>query len=98
MSKSPHSQIAKCSVSQRPVCRRAFNINLALGYTEEVYCLPSLAKIYSKSTEEMFDFAWDYIQARECFRKEWRKMQDPSECPLKEDCVFEKCFKMKTHE
>jgi hypothetical protein len=43
--------------------------------------------------DEMFDFALDYIFARDCFSKEWRKMKDPNECPLASQCVKEKCFK-----
>ncbi len=67
-------------------------MNLALGYSEEFFSLKSLAEKHEMSMEEMFDFALDYIEARECFRKEWAKMLDPSECPLKEDCVVGKCF------
>ncbi len=95
---SVHSQVAKCCVTDMPVCRRMFNINLALGYTEDFYALVSLAKKHDKSMEEMFDFAFDYVKARECFRKEWVKMQDPSECPLPNDCLMDKCFKTKVNE
>lgn len=69
-----------------------FNINLALGYSEEFYSLAALSEMHGKSKEEMFEFGYDYVQSRECFRKEWRKMTDPEECPLKEDCAFEICF------
>lgn len=90
-----HSNVAKCSDTGLPVCRRMFNINLALGYTEEFYSLEALAKKHNKSLEDMFSFAFDYIKARECFRKEWVKMLDASECPLPDACVAGDCFKTK---
>ena len=67
-------------------------MNLALGYSEDFFCLKALAEKHHKSMEDMFDFAYDYVQSRECFRKEWRKMSDPEECPLPSDCLIEKCF------
>lgn len=88
----PHAQVATCSITGLPVCRRVFNMNLALGYTEEFYSLKALAEMHSKTMEDMFDFANDYIQARDCFRKEWAKMKSVAECPLVNDCQAEKCF------
>lgn len=67
-------------------------MNLALGYSEEFYSLQTLAQMHSRSLEDMFDFAYDYVQARECFRKEWRKMESASECPLPNACMIGKCF------
>ncbi|MDA0771381.1 MAG: hypothetical protein O3C63_00395 [Cyanobacteria bacterium] len=67
-------------------------MNLALGYTEEFYSLKALADMHSKSMEEIFDFAYDYVEARECFRKEWAKMKSIEECPLPNDCQATKCF------
>ncbi len=72
-----------------------FNINLALGYTEDFYSLKALSEMHLRTMDAMFDFAFDYVRARECFRKEWLKMQDPAECPLPCDCVKEKCFATK---
>ena len=90
--KSEHSQIETCSVTGLPVCRRMFNINLDLGYAEEFYSLKALSEMHGQEMEEMFEFGYDYVEARECFRKEWAKMTDPGECPLKDDCAFKKCF------
>jgi hypothetical protein len=87
-----HSEVAKCELSSKPVCRRMFNINLALGYVEEVYCLTELAGMHGQSTAEMFDFGYSYVQSRECFTKEWAKMTNPASCPLREECEFTKCF------
>lgn len=67
-------------------------MNLALGYSEEFYSMQALSQIHSRSMDDMFDFAYDYVQARECFRKEWRKMKSSSECPLPSACMISKCF------
>lgn len=89
---SEHSMITKCELSSDPICRRVYNMNLALGYTEEFYSLASLAQMHDRTIEEMFDFAYGYIESRECFRKEWAKMTSIDECPLKETCLPERCF------
>ncbi len=89
---SEHTKVTSCSVTGMPICRRMFNMNLALGYTEEFYSLKALAEKHDMSMEAMFDFSLDYIQSRKCFRKEWAKMVSPSECPLANDCVIDKCF------
>ena len=89
---SEHSVITTCHQSSEPVCRRVYNMNLALGYTEEFYSLASLAEMHERSLEEMYDFAYGYIESRECFRKEWAKMTCRSECPLPDSCLIERCF------
>lgn len=92
MHRSEHSQVESCSVTGLPLCRRAFNINLALGYTEELFALKVLAERFGKSMDEFFDFVYGYIEARDCFKKEWVKMKSIDECPLINDCVSSKCF------
>ena len=67
-------------------------MNLALGYSEEFYSLQALAEKHSKSMEDIFELGYDYVQARECFRKEWAKMTSREECPLANDCLIEVCF------
>ena len=79
----------KCGLD---VCIRAYNINLALGYVDEQVCLSCLSKIHGQDMESMFDFIYDYIQSRDCFKKEWVKMKDKGECPLPNSCVIHKCF------
>ena len=71
-----------------------FNMNLALGYSEEFYGLKALAQKHQKSIEEIFELGYDYVQARECFRKEWEKMSSRDECPLPNDCLIDTCFKI----
>lgn len=90
--KSEHSQVETCSKTGFPVCRRMFNMNLALGYSEEFYSLEALSQKHDRSKEDMFEFGYDYVEARECFRKEWAKMKDRSECPLPDQCCIEECF------
>ena len=91
---SEHSQIETCCKTGLSVCRRMFNMNLALGYSEEFYSLKALAAMHSKTIEEIFELGYDYVQARECFRKEWAKMNSKEECPLPGDCLIEECFKL----
>jgi hypothetical protein len=88
-----NSQIEKSSLSGRAICRRMFNMNLALGYSEEFYTLDELAEIHKRSKEDIFKLAFDYVQARACFKKEWDKMKDPAECPLPNNCLINECFK-----
>lgn len=68
-------------------------MNLALGYAEEFYTLDELAKKHGKSMEDLFELGFDYVQARDCFKKEWNKMKDPEECPLPDECILKECFK-----
>lgn len=68
-------------------------MNLALGYTEEFYALPVLAEMHNKSLDEIFDFAYNYVRARECFTREWAKMKTREECPLPDKCLIDKCFR-----
>jgi len=68
-------------------------MSLALGYVEEQFCLNCLSGMHSQNMESMFDFVYGYVQSRDCFKKEWVKMKDRSECPLPKSCVIGKCFK-----
>ncbi len=87
-----HSCVSRCVESGLPICRRMLNINLALGYSEDFFSLKNLSNKHSMSPDEMFEFALDYVKARECFRKEWAKMQSREECPLPHDCAIDLCF------
>ena len=81
-----------CPKCDQSICRRAYNMSLALGYAEEQYCLKCLSDRHSQDMNSMFDFVYGYIQSRDCFKKEWLKMKDRSECPLPDSCVIQKCF------
>ena len=82
-----------CTNCGRSICRRAYNINLALGHTEEQFCLLCLSQMHEQKIENLFDFVFGYIQSRDCFKKEWIKMKSSGECPLPNECVITKCFK-----
>ena len=81
-----------CPKCSRSICRRAYTINLALGYVEEQICLNCLSELHKQSIEDIFSFVYGYIQSRDCFKKEWAKMVNKNECPLPFDCMIEKCF------
>jgi hypothetical protein len=87
-----HSRVETCCKTGLPVCRRMFNMNLALGYSEEFYSLKGLADLHSRDMKDVFDLAFTYVQSRECFRKEWDKMKSREECPLPNECQIEECF------
>lgn len=87
-----HSCVETCINTGKPVCRRMFNMNLAMGYVEEVYILDELAKMHKQSREDLFAFAFDYVMSRDCFKKEWFKQDKPSSCPLIDECAFNKCY------
>ncbi len=84
-----------CPKCGNNICRRAYNINLALGYVEEQLCLSCLSKLHDQSMDSLFDFIYPYIQSRDCFKKEWVKMITRDECPLPDSCVINKCFPVK---
>lgn len=84
-----------CTKCGKSICRRAYNINLALGYVEEQFCLICLSVMHNQNIESMFDFIYPYIQSRDCFKKEWIKMISKTECPLPDTCVINKCFSSK---
>ena len=81
-----------CPKCNQDICRRAYNINLALGYVEEQYCLNCLSELHNQDIESLFNFVYGYIQSRDCFKKEWVKMKTQAECPLPKTCVINKCF------
>ena len=90
---SQHTHVETCSKTGLPLCRRMFNMNLALGYSDEFYSLKALSEMHSRDPSEMFDLLYNYVQARECFSREWGKMKDKSECPIPNNtCQINKCF------
>ena len=89
---SEHSHLEECCIYKLPICRRMLNMNLALGHTEEFYSLKALAEKHTREPEDIFELAYDYVQARDCFKKEWDKMKTVEECPLQDECLSKKCF------
>lgn len=86
------SCLFNCPKCSAPVCQRAFTMNLAFGHDEEQYCLNCLAGTYEQSLEEFFEQGLHYVNSRDCFKNAWEKLKSPNDCPLKNNCAFEKCF------
>lgn len=64
-----------------------------MGEVDEQYCLECLSRKHNQSKEDLFNFIYPYLISRDCFKKEWVKMKDKSECPLVDRCVIQQCFK-----
>jgi len=73
-----------CDRCGGPFCERVNVMNLALNYVDETFCLPCLSAELGKSESDLADFAWLYVQARDCFKDPWMKF-DASACPKLED-------------
>lgn len=79
------SKLANCTATGKDVCRHVYIMNLALGYVEDFYCLEALAEMHNKTPKEIYDFAYGYVDMRECFRKEWDKIDNCIKtCPVPE--------------
>ena len=79
----------KCGAS---LCLRKQVINLALGNEEDMRCLKCLAKECSAQPEKILANARGYIQARDCFRKEWKRYRSVDDCPDPKGCIPATCF------
>ncbi len=73
-----------CDACDAPFCERVSLMNLALGHTEDAYCLTCLAREYDRSEADMAAFCRDYVRARECFLTPWQKI-DTHACPKRTD-------------
>ena len=89
-----HSILFHCPKCGLAVCQRAFTMNLAFGHDEEQFCLNCLAALYEQPLNEFFETGLHYVRSRECFEKAWNKLTEKEECPCKETCAFEQCFKV----
>ncbi len=87
------AEIDNCHNCSEKLCLRERTINLAMGNTDIMYCLVCLGLRESKAPEEILAKIKKYILARECFRKEWVKYQDASDCPKPKTCYPQICFK-----
>ncbi len=73
-----------CDACGEMFCERVNLMNLALGFTEDAYCLACLAKDHERSEAVMADFCWGYVQGRDCFKDPWLKF-DAAACPRLKD-------------
>jgi hypothetical protein len=81
-----------CSSCRAPLCLRKQVVNLALGNTDEMFCLVCLGAESSRSPQEVVANLTGYIMSRECFRKEWVRYKDVSYCPDPMNCCPNTCF------
>ena len=77
--------MAKCKESGADICKRVWIMNLALGFDEEFSSLSVLSRQFNKTEEEIYDFVLPYIESRDCFKKEWDKLDPQDSCKAK--CV-----------
>lgn len=76
-----------CSVCAAEICMRQQLINLAIGHTGAMYCLPCLGKRENVRAEHLLAKIKNYILSRQCFQKEWVKYKDISSCPDPVNCL-----------
>ena len=82
----------QCTHCGNPLCLRKQVVNLALGNTEEMYCLKCLAAQAKTTERAVLENSAGYIRGRDCFRKEWKRYVDLSYCPDPKGCIPEICF------
>lgn len=87
-----------CSLCEATICVRMNLINYVFSYIEknEQFCLRCLAKNHNKTMIEIFDMAKHFINNKQCDTKIWNEQISQTNCPLKEDCVFQKCWQLST--
>jgi hypothetical protein len=81
-----------CLKCQKPLCLRKQVINLALGNSDEMYCLVCLAVMNEQEPKEILLKVKSYVQGRECLQKEWVKYENSEYCPDKTGCFMRECF------
>jgi hypothetical protein len=81
-----------CHQCQKPLCLRQQVINLALGNTDEMLCLPCLSKENEQPPEAVLERLKHYIQERQCFQKEWVRYANINFCPDRNGCLPQICF------
>ena len=82
----------QCSLCGAALCLRKQVVNLMLDNIQEMYCLECLGKMNAKEPREILTTAQSYIMQRECFRKEWIKYENRSQCPEPTGCFINDCF------
>lgn len=83
---------AACASCSELLCLRKQVINLALGNTEQMFCLTCLAGQSETTPETLLKETRAYLLGRECFKKEWIKYETVDYCPDREHCLPSICF------
>jgi hypothetical protein len=81
-----------CCTCGQPLCLRKQVINMALGNTDEMFCLVCLGRIDGREPKDVLVVAKDYIRGRPCFNKQWSKYENGDYCPDRLGCFFKECF------
>ena len=81
-----------CHRCHSPLCLRKQVMNLALGNTEEMYCLQCIAADSQQAPDEVLTGLMHYINQRDCFRKEWLRYTTVDFCPDQAGCLPGTCF------
>lgn len=70
----------RCDACGELFCERVHVMNMTLDHIDEEFCMSCLSQTHALSEPEMADFAWDYVQRRDCFKTPWEHF-DASLCP-----------------
>jgi hypothetical protein len=81
-----------CCQCGKPLCVRKQVINMALGNSEEMFCLICLGAINGKEPQEVLMSTKEYIAGRPCFAKAWNKYTNKVDCPEPNSCFVLECF------
>jgi hypothetical protein len=82
-----------CADCSAPLCLRKQVLNLALGNTDEMWCLNCLARDNEQTPQDVLEGLIDYVFSRDCFRKEWLRYVSVQHCPDRAGCLPDTCFK-----
>jgi hypothetical protein len=81
-----------CQACGAALCLRKQVLNLALGNTDEMFCLVCLSQQSDESPDELLKSLMVYVKQRDCFNKEWRRYTGTEFCPDLKGCYPGICF------
>lgn len=82
----------QCQKCRAGLCLRKQVVNLALGFSEDMYCLGCLAADMGQEEGEILASAKAYILDRQCFAKSWKLYLTVDYCPQPDSCFPGLCF------
>ncbi|MCC7532000.1 MAG: hypothetical protein IT342_26090 [Candidatus Melainabacteria bacterium] len=83
---------AFCSKCKRALCLRKQVMNLAVGNTDEMFCLECLGEQSDRKAVEVLLTLKGYALNRACFLKQWRGYESVADCPDPAGCFPDQCF------
>lgn len=81
-----------CGQCGAQLCLRKQVINLALGNSETMSCLDCLGKEMGQAPEIVLKRLKDYVDGRDCFKKQWIRYETKDWCPSPNSCFPGDCF------